>query len=353
MHWKRRLRESFTLTPISSSRLSPPSARLSINIPAAEVDVVPRAADLRTQALAVLARQPVLPLPGKGNTLKRWRRLAEIAASDVCLVKVLEAHYDALAILAELGEGDKDVGSLCAAWAAEPPGARLDYRDGIVSGTKAWCSGASLVDTALVSTHAGTDAAQLVLITMGASGITADHSGWNAIGMGRVVSGQLEFDSVDAQPIGLPGSYHCRPGFWHGGAGVAACWFGAVTAIAETLRASMKTPADPYACAHLGAIDVGISAAKAQLRHTAAVIDSQPGSSHQVPVMRLRALMEQLATDVIDRVGRALGPGPLCQDLEHARRCSDLSVFIRQSHAERDWAALGTAAAQREYTWTL
>lgn len=326
---------------------------MSVSTPTAGVEVIPRVDDLRARALTVLSAQPVLPLPAKGDTLERWRRLAEIAASDLCLAKVLEAHYDARAILAELGVEDAEVAALCAVWAAESPSARLHYSNGRVSGSKAWCSGASLVDTALVTACAGNDATQLVLITMSARGIVADNSGWSAIGMGRVVSGQLQFDDVVAQPMGPPGGYLGRPGFWHGGAGIAACWFGAIVAIGETLRANARVRDDPHACAHLGAIDVGISAALAQLHHTASVIDRQPGASHHIPVMRLRALIEQLATEVIDRVGRALGPSPLCQDLEHAQRCSDLSVFIRQSHAERDWAALGRAVAQEEDPWTL
>lgn len=302
----------------------------------------------------MLSRQPRLPLPGKGNTLERWQRLADIGAEDVCLAKVLEAHYDALAILAELGEDSAETGALHAVWAAEPPDARLDYSQREVTGTKAWCSGAALVDYALVTAHRGADqGVQLVLIRTDAAGISADDSNWRAVGMGRVVSGRLSFDRVAARPVGGVGSYLDRPGFWHGGAGVAACWFGAVTAIADRLRTDRRVHTDPFARAHLGAIDVGIAAAQAQLRHTAALIDSRPTESHQIPVMRVRALVEQLATDVIERVGRALGPAPLCQDLAHARRCTDLSVFIRQSHAERDWAALGEAAARLDAAWAL
>ncbi|MCT8286943.1 hypothetical protein NYQ43_14855 [Xanthomonas translucens pv. translucens] len=110
------------------------------------------ACDLRRAALRVLERYPQLPLPGAGNTLDRWRILAEIAAADVCLAKVLEAHYDAQAILAELGAAAPPPGQLFAVWAAEAPDARLAYRNnaerGEVHGRKAWCSGAGMVDGA-------------------------------------------------------------------------------------------------------------------------------------------------------------------------------------------------------------
>lgn len=43
----------------------------------------------------------------------------------------------------------------------------------------------------------------------------------------------------------------------------------------------------------------------------------------------------------MDRTGRALGAGPLSHDEEHGRRVADLTVYLRQHHAERDLAALG------------
>ena len=53
------------------------------------------------------------------------------------------------------------------------------------------------------------------------------------------------------------------------------------------------------------------------------------------------------ALEAITRTGRALGPGPLCQDGRHAQRVADLSIYIRQSHAERDLAELGRLAGQQ------
>lgn len=39
-----------------------------------------------------------LPLPGSGRTLERWRGLVELAADDLCVARLAEAHLDALAI---------------------------------------------------------------------------------------------------------------------------------------------------------------------------------------------------------------------------------------------------------------
>ena len=61
--------------------------------------------------------------------------------------------------------------------------------------------------------------------------------------------------------------------------------------------------------------------------------------------------MEAAATEVMSRVGRALGAGPLCHDEAHARRVADLTVYLRQHHAERDLAQLGTLVAERGPAW--
>jgi hypothetical protein len=57
------------------------------------------------------------------------------------------------------------------------------------------------------------------------------------------------------------------------------------------------------------------------------------------------------ATDVLTRTGRALGAGPLGHDEAHSRAVADLTVYLRQHHAERDLARLGELVAERGDTW--
>ena len=127
------------------------------------------------QRFAELTGEP-LPLPAAGQTLRRWRRLAEVAAEDLALVKLYESHADALAILAELDAGPPPTGSRWAVWAAEPPQARLAVAaDGDrlrLTGRKAWCSGAPLVSHALVT---GWDADGRAAAGGGPAGPTGHH----------------------------------------------------------------------------------------------------------------------------------------------------------------------------------
>ena len=61
------------------------------------------------------------------------------------------------------------------------------------------------------------------------------------------------FPGVAAVPVGPPDAYTNRPGFSHGGVGVAACWYGGARGVARALlSAASKRDVGPHALAHLG-----------------------------------------------------------------------------------------------------
>jgi alkylation response protein AidB-like acyl-CoA dehydrogenase len=301
-------------------------------------------------------RAPWLPLPGHGETLARWRALAAVAACDLGLVKLFEGHTDALAILAELHGPTPPTASRWAVWAAEPPDARVQaIKIGIrsdngqvqLAGTKAWCSGARSVSHALVTAWLDGEPV-LVAVAMEDASISIDTSKWQAVGMQATASADVSFDCTPATLVGAAHAYVGRPGFWHGGAGIAACWYGAAAQIGRSLRDACAQRADPHRLAHLGAVDVALQAAAAVLRETAAHIDANPLVDAQRETMRARLVVEEAATTVMHHTTRALGAGPLCRDARFARALADLPVFLRQSHAERDLAALGESLASAE-----
>ncbi|MPS98364.1 MAG: acyl-CoA dehydrogenase [Pseudomonas sp.] len=288
----------------------------------------------------------LLPLPGQGKTLQRWQALARVAACDLGLAKLYEGHTDALAILAECGAAQLTQMGIWRVWAAEPPNARthIVQRTGDqvrLQGRKAWCSGALQIDRALITAWAH-DQPQLVVIEMAhpSQQVQADH--WQAVGMAHTASVTVTFDDSPGLAVGLPGQYLSRPGFWHGGAGIAACWYGAAEGLAEYLREQCRKPRpDPHADAHLGAVDAALQGARAALRECAAWIDRHPQADASVEVRRTRAQVEQAVEQVIHHVGRALGATPFCHSSHFARLSADLPVYLRQSHAERDLAELG------------
>lgn len=288
----------------------------------------------------------LLPLPGQGQTLKRWQTLARVAGCDLTLAKLYEGHTDALAILAECGAAHHAQDGIWGVWAAEPPDARariVERHDGQVrlQGRKAWCSGALQIDRALITAWEN-DQPQLVAIELSHPSQRIQADQWQAVGMATTTSVSIEFDDTPGLAIGLPGQYLARPGFWHGGAGIAACWYGAAEALADYLREHCRMPRlDPHADAHLGAVDAALYGARAALRECAAWIDLQPHADASFEVRRARAQVEQAVEQVIRHVGRALGATPFCRSSHFARLSADLPVYLRQSHAERDLAELG------------
>lgn len=293
----------------------------------------------------------VLPLPGHGRTLERWQAFARVAGCDLGLAKLYEGHTDALAILAECGAAQHAHDGIWGMWAAEPPDARVHIvaRHGErvqLQGRKAWCSGALQIDRALLTAWEN-DQPQLVAVELSHPNQRIQAEQWRAVGMASTASVNVEFNDSPGLAIGAPGQYLSRPGFWQGGAGIAACWYGAAEALAGYLREHRSKPRpDPHADAHLGAVDAALYGARAALRECAAWIDQHPQDDASFEVRRTRAQIEQAVEQVIQHVGRALGATPFCRSSHFARLSADLPVYLRQSHAERDLAELGQQVAR-------
>lgn len=327
---------------------------------------------------------PWLPFPAQGDTLTLWESLATLGAADLTLARVAEPHLDALAILREarrqgaIDEHDwHDSGGwtdarLWQVYAAEGSQRLTATRhdDGWrLTGVKPWCSLAERASHALITAWAGDDR-RLFAVDLFQEGVRRPDEGtfagqsatWSSRGLAQVRSTALTFDSVRAVSVGGPDWYLTRPGFAWGGAGVAAIWYGAGTALARTLRrAACDRPPDQVALLHLGAVDTALARARAVLLEAAAVADDHAGrtSTSRDPAgeavlvcQRVRQVVADSAEEILSRVGHALGPAPLTGDEAHARRVADLTVYLRQHHAERDLARQGAMVLDSKEGWT-
>ena len=349
------------------------------------VDLRQRLADLDVQQepaswLRSLANEGFdqLPQPGSGETLQRWQALAEVASYDLSLAKLYEGHTDALSILHELSypppyQSPMPASAVWGVWAADVPSARVviqpDPSAGEnrvrITGLKCWCSGAAFVSHGLLTAwHADGRGPQLVAVSMQQAGISVRSEAWQAVGMCGSASVDLMFDGAQAHLVGRVGDYLARPGFWQGGAGIAACWHGGAVFLASTLlRAHAKSAGfddqslqTAFKGAALGRVDAELRANAALLREAAQWIDAHPRIDASEIALRVRLRAESAAKAVLDTVGAALGASPFCRDARFARMAADLPVFIRQSHAERDFAALGELVGSSGIggaSWTL
>ncbi|MBO3100906.1 acyl-CoA dehydrogenase [Cellulomonas fengjieae] len=311
------------------------------------------------EALRVVPTWSTDLVPGDGATARLWELLATLGAADLGVARAVEPHLDARAILAQAGIPDS--GGTWGVFAAEGPGVRVDAgRDDAerddgwrLRGTKPWCSLAGVLDSALVTAHLPDGGRGLFAVDLRQSGVRLVDQAWVSRGLAEIPSTPVAFDDVPATPVGGPGWYLERPGFWWGGIGVAACWFGGAVGLGRRLHAEAARRDDPLLAMHLGAVDHRLEDARRALAEAAALVDAHTLGAPEGRLLakRVRATVALVCEDVVTRVGHALGPAPLALEEEHAKRVADLQVYVRQQHAERDDASLGTALASREAPW--
>ena len=293
----------------------------------------------------------LLPQPGGGDTAARWAVLAAVSRESLTVGRVLEAHSDALAILAEAGEPAPD--GTWGVFAAEAAPHRLEARDhgGRVTlhGVKPWCSLAEQLDAALITAHVGSDR-QLFRVPLRHSSVMFEPAeGWVARGLRTVTSAAIHLDGTPAVPVGPPGWYLVRPGFAWGGMGVAACWHGGAAGLQATLVARSAERSGELSALHVGLVESALHGSESVLARAAALIDDgkAEGPDGADLALRVRAVVADAAERALRQVGHALGPAPLAFDEEHARRVADLELYLRQHHAERDLAGLGEETLTR------
>jgi alkylation response protein AidB-like acyl-CoA dehydrogenase len=290
--------------------------------------------------------------------MSRWQRLSALAERDLNVARLAEAHADGLAILAELQAAPASADSRWGVWAAEIPGTPLMATtrgagdQWQVKGVKEWCSGATLLTHALVTARRDDDHL-LLAVDLDQDGVTIGPDTWAAAGMHGADTRTVTFSAVHATLIGPVDAYLNRPGFWIGAIGVAACWYGGSAGLAEPLRQRVATgPGNAHTSAHLGSVDAHLAGAREILRAAAGHVDAHPTGDYQRLALQVRAVVVTTAVTVADHVRRALGPAPMATDRAHAQRVTDLDVYIRQDHAERDLAVLGNVAAATQ-DWSL
>lgn len=286
-----------------------------------------------------------IPIPSAKNYAKRLKKLYEVGRTDLSLAKLAEAHWDAVAILAEHGR-QAHPGVLYAVWAAEIPGKKLSLQktnnSWTLSGTKMFCSGAGIVDRALVTVDNWLVDVDLKCALPEQFHISPDD--WFTLAFKETQTSTIRFNEhplAEQDILGNQGWYLKRAGFWQGALGPAACWGGGAARLHD--YALLNSRKDAHTLAHLAAIDANVWAIQSLLDTAGKNIDSnsQDPMQTQILALKTRHLIEQLCTDTLRRFARAYGPFPLACERGISRHYSELDLFLRQNHAERDLENLG------------
>ena len=195
------------------------------------------------------------------------------------------------------------------------------------------------------------DGQQLFGIDLTDPGINLRSPSWAGPGMARSDTRTVAFEDTAALVVAGPNEYLTRAWVLGGRGGCGGL-------LARGHGRGRPSPARPvvhqfYArlLAHLGAVHVAIDESWSVIERAASVFDHDPDLDHAVLARSVRESVERNAMEVIDRVGRALGPGPLADDGRHAAFVADLMVYVRQHHAERDLEQIGRNVAKADNPW--
>lgn len=298
-----------------------------------------------------------IPLPGTGGTRQRFEILANWAAADLSLGRLVEGHCDALAILAEAAVASADPAASYGVWAArsstdtawaEPVG------DGWrLTGTKPFCSGAGILDRALVTADTP-DGYRLFDIAPALQVAAVLEHSWPAVGMADSRSETVQFAGPLLAPtcaVGPPGFYLDRRGFWFGASGVAACWYGGARGLVAALVEGLNPEPSEHVLADLGVAFARVRAMRDVLDAVADDIDRDPvdeSGRAQVRALTARQTVHDLSLEVLARVGSAGGARNVCLNGDQSRRAADLFAYLSQHHGGADAAQLGRLARQQK-----
>jgi alkylation response protein AidB-like acyl-CoA dehydrogenase len=289
-------------------------------------------------------------LPGSGRTQGRFAALATWAERDLSLGRLAEGHIDALAILAEAGTSPVAPGATYGVWAARSGERRTTARfvgDGWrLAGEKPFCSGVGMIQRALVTAEAP-DGYRLFDISVADNVVKIRDGSWAAVGMADSRSETAVFGGrliPTTRAIGEPGFYLDRPGFWFGGTGVAACWFGGARGLLRHTVQVLGTEVSDLVAAEVGRASADVETMRRMLDLAAAEIDADPydakGEARRRALIT-RQIVHDACIQVLDHVAAAAGARPLCHDGPQAQRAADLYVYLAQHHGPQGAAELG------------
>jgi hypothetical protein len=309
-----------------------------------EAEKVPSIGDLIMDALHVGLLTP--PLPGHGQTAERLTAIAAWGRADPVFARLAVGHAEAIAILAELA-GPAPGDRLWSVWAEEPGSVTATpHRVGwTLSGPqRPRCLGNSAGGRALVNAQTPAGPQLFAIDVADAKLGTADEI---------IVGGNhaVHLNAIPGTPVGDIGRYANRPGFWHARIDVAASWLGGAQGVADMLmEAARSRDLDSQALAELGNVDVALHIAGCLVADAAARIDAEPSALQQSLALRVQLGVAAAATEVIDRVTRALGPSDPRRDSTFPRRVDGLCAYLNQGRSEARFAALGAMVREGRAT---
>ena len=293
---------------------------------------------------AVAAESGSAPEAGFGRTSARFAALADWAARDLSLARLGGGPCRRVSDLGGSGQ-EADSGAVYGVWAArqslDGTTALLALDGWHLKGEKAFCSGSTRIDRALVTAECE-DGYRLFDVSV-AESVKGSMPGRGPPSvMADSLSETLDFGGPPvprSSAVGPPNFYLERPGFWFGATGVAACWYGGARGLVhDVLRSIGPHPSEPI-LAEIGHAVAHIDLMRRALDSAAREIDDDPRDRRGDAKRRalvIRHAVHHAAQEVLVHAAAAAGARPFCLDARQARRVADLYVYLAQYHGPQD-----------------
>ncbi len=279
-----------------------------------------------------------------------------IGRADLSLGRIFEGHVNALKLFAWFGSAEQKLelastlrdGAFYGVWATEPPPGVTLGRSGtdwLLTGAKAFATGAGGLAFAVITARGEEDGTQLVVVPANVATRT-DLSAWRVRGMRATGSGS--YDLTGMQPsedklLGAPGDYTREPRFTAGAWRFLAVQLGGVEGLLAETRSAMSEIARNDA---LQRVKFGEAVAATRTAYLWVREAAQRAADDAVDtpdfVRMTRGVVERAALDVMELSARIVGTRSAFDGQRIDKIIRDLSLYLRQAGPDyaRDQAAI-------------
>jgi alkylation response protein AidB-like acyl-CoA dehydrogenase len=308
-----------------------------------------------TGALTIPVPDPIGSQGRRASFAEEWRVLRAVAGADGSVGRILDGHFngvDRVSLLAPESLRSRELEAIAAGklllgvWGADPiPGegepARLVQDEGgaRLIGVKAFCSGATGLDRALILARDSTQRPPLLAYVDLSEGVKVDKAWYRAAGMRASESHRVVFEGAPVLAVlGEPGELLREPYFSRDAIRTAVTWAGisdtAVDAALDVLaaKAGDEEPDDVVSLA-AGRMLAARGTIDSWLAYAAHRADADPASLPGIST-QLRESVARSCREILDEAARAVGSHPfaISGPLDRARR--DLELFLLQHRLE-------------------
>jgi len=275
-----------------------------------------------------------------------------LGRTSLPLGRLYEGHVSAIGLVMRHGTPSQreaaaeaaHTGCLFGGWGCEAPLVSLRLESGVLRGGKVLCSGAGLVERALVTARCGGEGQQqMVLVSIPKHTHRADLGTWTPTGMRASATGSVNLDEMAVGPellIGKPDAHRGMAEYAIGMWRPLAVQLGGLEAVAESMRTYLRSTGrgkDPHQAARMGSVLTEVETARLWVREAGLMAESLQACSKRVEayVNLARGAVERAALEVMQATNRSVGLSSFMRPNPVERQIRDLATYLRQPALDR------------------